>query len=109
MNPAPHPTEADSSRYDGTSGMMTAWRGSAVAGVLGRPDCPLLDLPMSTLVHVLFALVLLAIAAFCVFGFMATFEPPADANKPLRVIYGLVGVGCLAGAAWLATPRRPKA
>ncbi len=63
---------------------------------------------MSTLVRILFALVLFAVAAFCVFGFMATYEPPADANLPLRVIYGLVGIGCLAGAAWLAKPKRHR-
>ncbi len=64
---------------------------------------------MSTLVRILFALLLLAVAGFCVFGFMATYEPPADVNRLLRVIYGVVGIGCVAGAAWLAKPRRPIA
>jgi hypothetical protein len=49
------------------------------------------------------AVFLLAIAAFCVFGFLATFEPPVSA--PVRVIYAALGVTSLAGAAWLVRSR----
>lgn len=45
------------------------------------------------------SLILLPIAAFCVFGFMATFEPT---DRPgvfmaFRVGYTVIGLGCLAG------------
>ena len=48
------------------------------------------------------ALVLLAVAAFCVFGFLATFEPiDPEAQLIWRAVYGGVGLGCVAGAVWL--------
>ena len=45
------------------------------------------------------SLLVLPIAAFCVFGFLATFEP---SNTPgmfmaFRIGYAVVGVACLAG------------
>jgi hypothetical protein len=45
---------------------------------------------------------LLAVAAFCVFGFLASFELP-DAPS-IRVVYTLFGISSLWGAAWLVTP-----
>lgn len=63
---------------------------------------------MPAIVRVLVAAVLVAVTAFCVFGYLATYEPPADANIPLRIIYAVIGVGCLALATWLAWPRRPS-
>jgi hypothetical protein len=53
-------------------------------------------------IEVAFALVLLMLAAFCAFGFLATFEPndPAIAMR-WRIGYGFVGFACLGGAAWL--------
>ena len=52
---------------------------------------------------ILGAVVLLPIAAFCLFGFAATFEPT---NRPgvfsaFRIGYAVVGLGCLAGVVTL--------
>jgi len=45
------------------------------------------------------AIVLLLLAAFCVFGFMASFEPGAD---PIwKIAFSIVGVGSVIGAIWL--------
>jgi len=38
---------------------------------------------------------LLAVAAFCVFGFLATFEP--GQFMAFRIGYSIVGLGCIAG------------
>ncbi len=46
--------------------------------------------------RVLLALVLLAIAAFCVFGFLATYEPVEGALL-WRVGYGAAIIACLYG------------
>ncbi len=46
---------------------------------------------------VLLSLVLLAIAAFCSFGFLATFEP-VDGALAWRVGYGVAILACLFGA-----------
>ncbi len=43
------------------------------------------------------SLLLLAVAAFCVFGFLATFEP-TDNALAFRIGYTVIGVGCLVGA-----------
>ena len=51
---------------------------------------------MPMLARVTFAVILIALAGFCVFGFLATYEPPG--SPTLRVIYGAVGLLCLAGA-----------
>lgn len=42
---------------------------------------------------------LLAVAAFCIFGFLATFEPTNNASEFLafRIGYAVVGLGCVAG------------
>lgn len=54
---------------------------------------------MKLLVAILGSLFLLAIAAFCAFGFMATFEPTARSAEFLafRIGYAVVGVACLVG------------
>jgi hypothetical protein len=53
-------------------------------------------------------IVLLALLGFCVFGFMATFEP-MDATRQLvwRAVYGAVGLVCLVTIAWAAWPQKP--
>ena len=57
---------------------------------------------VSTLGRVIGAAVLLAIASFCVFGFLASFEP---GNGWLwKVGYGAVGSGCLTGAVAILRP-----
>ena len=45
---------------------------------------------------ILLAVVLLGVAAFCVFGFLATYERPGW--SVLRVTYGVVGLLALVGA-----------
>ncbi|MDA0285128.1 MAG: hypothetical protein O3B13_20405 [Planctomycetota bacterium] len=58
---------------------------------------------MKQLVAILSALFLLVVAAFCVFGFMATFEPTDRTTEfiAFRVAYGVIGVSCLLGAGLL--------
>lgn len=51
--------------------------------------------------------VLLAVLAFCVFGFVATFEP-MDATKQWmwRAVYGVIGLACIATFAWSVRPQK---
>ena len=49
------------------------------------------------------AVFLLAVAAFCVFGFLATFEPPV--TGAVRVIYVVLGIVSLVGAGWLVSKK----
>jgi len=55
---------------------------------------------MKPLAAILGSLLLLAIAAFCALGFMATFEPTANALA-FRVGYAVVGIACLVGVGFL--------
>lgn len=52
---------------------------------------------MKRLAAILGSVFLLAVAAFCVFGFMATFEPTDRTTEFLafRIGYAVIGVGCL--------------
>lgn len=59
---------------------------------------------MATAARIVGTLVLLGIAAFCGFGFLATFEPPGWIT--LRAVYGVVGVLSLLGVVWMWLPRR---
>jgi len=45
------------------------------------------------------------VGGFCIFGFMATFEPSSDAIA-FRIRYAVVGVACLAGMAFAVLPRK---
>jgi hypothetical protein len=56
-----------------------------------------------TLARTLGAFALLAIALFCGFGFLASFEP--GNGLPWQVIYGVLGCGCLIGAVALLRPK----
>ena len=51
---------------------------------------------MSSVSRVALALLLFAIASFCGFGYLATFEPPGFVI--LRYVYAIVGGLSLAGA-----------
>lgn len=51
---------------------------------------------MKLVVAIIGSLLLLAVAAFCVFGFLATFEP-TDNALAFRIGYTVVGFGCLVG------------
>jgi hypothetical protein len=62
---------------------------------------------MKTVIRIIGVLALLVLLAACVFGFLATFEPlDADLQLIWRVAYGLTGLACLAGIAFLARPRK---
>jgi len=52
-------------------------------------------------------LILVAIAAFCCFGFLASFEPPGF--LAVRWLYGAFAVACVAAivAVWLVKTTRP--
>lgn len=53
---------------------------------------------MSNLIRALAAVLLTLVAAFCVFGFLATYEPmPRSSQIVYRVLYG--SIGCLGAAA----------
>jgi uncharacterized membrane protein len=46
---------------------------------------------------------LIALATFCGFGVLAAREAPSsDEMRAAQLVYGVVGLACLAGAAWLA-------
>ena len=50
---------------------------------------------MKILFAIFGSLFLLAVAAFCVFGFFATFEP--GSFMAFRLGYAVIGFGCIAG------------
>lgn len=57
--------------------------------------------------RILGAMSLLAVALFCVFGFLASFEP--GNGLPWKIGYGALGCGCLAGSvALFLRPLLPK-
>ena len=57
------------------------------------------DQIMKLFVAIFGSLLLLALAAFCLFGFLATFEPTTNTTQFMvfRISYVVIGVGCLAG------------
>ena len=59
-------------------------------------------------VHILAATLLLAVTAFCAFGFQASRERPFNESWGIRVIYGVAGLACLLGILALLIPRKPK-
>ena len=61
---------------------------------------------MSPVARILSALVLLAITAFTVYGFMATFEPPGFLIW--RIIYSVIGLLSLGAAGWMLFKKTPS-
>ena len=55
---------------------------------------------MKPFVTIFGSLLFLAVAAFCGFGFLATFEPTKDAIA-FRIGYAVIGFGCLVGVGFL--------
>ena len=55
---------------------------------------------MKIIVAILGSLLLLAVAAFCVFGFLATFETTDNTTRfmAFRTGYTVIGLGCVVGA-----------
>jgi hypothetical protein len=58
---------------------------------------------MKLLVAFIGSLLLLAVAAFCVFGFLATFEPTDNTTQfmAFRIGYTVIGLGCVVGVGFL--------
>ncbi len=56
---------------------------------------------MPLMVRVMLTVLLLGIAGYCVFGFLATLEPLNDSELAWRIGYGAVGIASLAGAVWI--------
>lgn len=54
---------------------------------------------MRVIISLIGSLILLSVAAFCVFGFMATSEPTDRTVEfmAFRIGYAVIGLGCLAG------------
>jgi len=65
---------------------------------------------MKVFVAILGSLLLLAVAAFCVFGFMATFEPTDKTTQFIgfRIGYAVVGVACIVGVRFLIVNPRGR-
>lgn len=59
---------------------------------------------MATFARITGILTLVAIAGFCVFGFLATFEPPGF--LVLRGVYAATAIVCLMGTGWLLLGKR---
>ena len=62
---------------------------------------------MQTVARIIGVLALLAIAAFCAFGFLASFEPGNGWEWKLG--YGAVGCGCLVGVVALLRRKEVRA
>lgn len=46
------------------------------------------------------AIICLAVAGYCGFGFLATFEPGVANPLAFRIVYLVIGAGCLVGVVW---------
>ncbi|MCP3691157.1 MAG: hypothetical protein GY917_03085 [Planctomycetaceae bacterium] len=55
---------------------------------------------MRSFLLLLFVAMLLMLAAFCLFGFLASFEP-TDNAMVFRIGYAVMGISCLAGSGGL--------
>lgn len=59
--------------------------------------------------RVLIAVLLVFVMLFCVYGFMATYEPlPRNVQITWRIVYGGLIAACLGGITRQVFPRRPK-
>ena len=53
---------------------------------------------MNPLLRVILSLLLVCIGLFCIFGFLATFEPmPRAVQLTWRAVYGVAGLACVGG------------
>jgi hypothetical protein len=62
---------------------------------------------LDLVVRLISATLLLCVSAFCVFGFLASFEPGNGAL--FKIGYGALGSGCLVGAIHLLVQQRSNA
>lgn len=58
---------------------------------------------MKLMLRIALVVVCLLLAGFCLFGFMATFEPGVRHAMIFRIGYGVVGLGCIAMIAAVVT------
>ena len=63
---------------------------------------------MPRVVSLMLAVMLLGIAAFCVFGFLATFEPTSRNVVAWQVGYGATAFATVLGAGFLAWPAQSR-
>ncbi|MBS0261369.1 MAG: hypothetical protein JSS02_05380 [Planctomycetes bacterium] len=61
--------------------------------------------PRRQIARLMGALLLLPLTAFCVFGFLASFEPGADPGHLFKTGYALLGCSSLLAAGWLTLRR----
>ncbi len=65
----------------------------------GRPMNTIIKRPLGVIravARILGSLALLGVSLFCVFGFLASFEPGNGVE--FKLVYGVLGCGCLSGA-----------
>lgn len=55
---------------------------------------------MPIYIRVIFCVILLFAVGYCVFGYLATYEPPG--TPMLRGVYGVSGALALLGIGWIA-------
>jgi hypothetical protein len=67
-------------------------------------DVKTLTESLGLVVRLISGVMLFGISAFCVFGFLASFEP--GVGMMWKVGYGLLGCFCLTGVVWLLVRRR---
>lgn len=60
---------------------------------------------MSKLIRITIAVVLVGVAAFCIFGLLASYEPGIGPAVLFRVLYSIVGLASLGMAGWLVWPK----
>ena len=66
-----------------------------------------MDTAIRIIVRIVFALLLLSVAAFCVFGFLSSYEISDTSGRlPWQIGYGTLGLICLGGAGFVLRPRR---
>ncbi len=62
---------------------------------------------MRSSTRIAIVLFLLAVAGFCGFGVLTTFEPLDRGTQILwRIVYGVLGLACLAQVVWLARSKK---
>ena len=65
--------------------------------------------PMKSILRLLMSGLLLAVLVFCVFGFMATYEPMRTVTRwTWRAIYSIAGIFTLGGLATTWRSKKPK-
>lgn len=65
------------------------------------------SIAMILVARIIGVLLLVGCILFCIFGFIATFEPLAPSTQLFwRIVYGLLGTACLGGIIFLLRAKR---